>query len=85
MLGIAREMKLTTLVVTTNYASLASFARFYFEPGFRFAIVGKGEKRRVAADAVGKVHEADGKVLFLAHSTRQAFAVAKLGASSDVP
>jgi len=83
--GLAGFKGLTTLVVRTNDSSLASFARFYFEPVFRFAIVGKGEKRRVVADAVGKVHEADGKVSFLARSTRQAFAVAKLGASNDMP
>ncbi len=40
---------LATLVVATNYPSLASFARMGFKPAFRFAIVGKGEDRRVAA------------------------------------
>lgn len=62
---------LTTLVVTTNYPSLCAFGRLYFEPAFRFAIVGKGERRRV--------------VLFRAHATRHGFAVTKLGASKDVP
>ncbi|OGA70389.1 MAG: hypothetical protein A3G81_34475 [Betaproteobacteria bacterium RIFCSPLOWO2_12_FULL_65_14] len=68
--GLACFKGLTTLVVTTNYASLASFARLYFEPVFRFAIVGKGEKRRVVADG---------------HSFREGFAVAKLGASNGGP
>jgi GNAT superfamily N-acetyltransferase len=40
---------LATLVVATNYPSLASFARMGFKPAFRFVIVGKGDDRRVLA------------------------------------
>lgn len=40
---------LVTLVVATNYPSLTSFMRIGFKPAFRFAIVGKGEERRVLA------------------------------------
>ncbi len=55
---------LTTLVVRTNYPSLATFARCRFEPVLRFAIVGKGENRRVTR--------------FHAYSACQGFAVVKL-------
>lgn len=83
--GRAGFKGLTTLVVATNYPSLASFARFYFEPVFRFAIVGKGEKRRVMADSFTGVQAVNGRTLLLTHSMREGFAVAKLGASSDGP
>lgn len=77
--GIPGFKGLTTLVVETNYPSLASFRRLYFEPAFRFAIVGKGEKRRVIAQAPDKVNELGGKVLLRAQGVNELFAVAKVG------
>lgn len=68
--GRAGFRGLTTLVVKTNYPSLAAFARLYFEPAFRFLIIGKEGKRRVVANE---------------SSTRDGFAVVKLGASNDGP
>ena len=44
---------LATLVVATNYPSLASFGRMGFEPAFRFTLVGKGDGRRVLAALEG--------------------------------
>lgn len=81
--GLAGFKGLTTMVVTTNYPSLCSFGRLYFEPAFRFSIVGKGAKRRVLADPLSKVREVDGKVLFRAQGVGEIFAVAKVGAASD--
>ncbi len=55
--GTARGFRgLATLVVATNYPSLASFTRMGFKPAFRFAIVGKGDDRRVLAlrDEIGE-------------------------------
>lgn len=45
--GLGGFRGLTSLVLTTNYPSLGSFRRLYFEPLFRFAIVGRGAKRRI--------------------------------------
>lgn len=38
---------ITTLVVATNYPSLASFERIGFVPTFRFMVFGKGPGRRI--------------------------------------
>lgn len=76
--GFAGFKGLTTLVVRTNYPSLSSFGRLYFEPVFRFVIVGKGAKRRVVADAHSS--EADGKVMFRTQGRGEVFAVTKVGA-----
>lgn len=74
--GLAGFKGLTTLVARTNYPSLSSFGRLYFEPVFRFVIVGKAAKRRVVADAHGS--EADGKVMFRSQGLGEVFAVTKL-------
>jgi hypothetical protein len=76
--GLPGFKGLTTLVVTTNFASLCSFRRLYFEPVFRFVIAGKGAKRRLVRDTLGRVSEADGKLIFRPHGVNEMFAVAKL-------
>ena len=76
--GLAGFKGLTTLVVTTNYASLSSFGRLYFEPVFRFVIAGKGANRRLVRHALGHVSEADGKLIFRPQGFEETFAVAKV-------
>ena len=76
--GLPGFKGLTTLVVRTNYASLSSFGRLYFEPVFRFVIAGKGAKRRLVPNALGRVTEGEGKLIFRPQGFDETFAVAKL-------
>ncbi|MGH8222738.1 MAG: hypothetical protein ACREQZ_07170 [Woeseiaceae bacterium] len=69
---------LVTLVVRTNYASLASFRRLYFRPAFRFAFVGLGSNRRAAAEPPYQAGAADGAVLLRAPGAVETFTVAKV-------
>ena len=76
--GLPGFKGLTTLVVTTNYPSLRSFGRLYFEPVFRFVIAGKGAKRRLVPDALSHASEADGKLSFRPVGLDGMFAVTKV-------
>lgn len=69
---------LTTLVVTTNYPSLSAFGRLYFEPVFRFVIAGKGAKRRLVRNTLGRAEEADGRLILRPHGLDETFAVTKM-------
>ncbi|MGQ0546720.1 MAG: hypothetical protein ACT4P3_15510 [Betaproteobacteria bacterium] len=72
-----RFQGLVTLVVRSNYASLASFRRLHFRPAFRFAFVGRDANRRAMADAPYLTGAADGTILLRAPGTAETFAVAK--------
>ena len=76
--GFAGFKGLTTLVVETNYSSLSSFRRLYFEPAFRFVIAGKRSKRRLLANAPGVVSGADGKLVLRPAGSHEMFAVIKV-------
>lgn len=71
--GLPGFKGLTTLVAAANYPSLASFGRLYFEPAFRFAIAGKGAKRRLVGG-----HTGAGKLVLRLKRFDDAFAVAKV-------
>lgn len=76
--GTAGFKGLTTLVWATNYPSLSSFKRLYFEPAFRFVIAGKGAKRRLLADTPGLANRADGGLFFRPAGLNETFAVIRL-------
>jgi hypothetical protein len=73
---------LTSLVRTTNSASLASFRRLHFEPAFRFSIVGKGKKQRLVGQPFTKVREieTEGMVRFRVNDTDDNFSVVRIQA-----
>lgn len=72
---------LTCLVVRANYASLASVSRLYFEPVFRFTVVGKGASRRVLAEKPDRVDRVNGAMIFRAQRHGEIFGVAKIESS----
>lgn len=76
--GLPGFKGLTTLVVAANYPSLASFGRLYFEPVFRFVIAGKGAKRRLVADTLGRLSRTERKLVFRLQGFDDVFAVAKV-------
>jgi hypothetical protein len=76
--GLSGFKGLTTLVVRTNYPSLRSFGRLYFEPVFRFVIAGKGAKRRLVPDVLAHASEADGRLSFRPVGLDGMFAVTKV-------
>lgn len=76
--GAAGFKGVTTLVVATNYGSLASFSRLYFEPVFRFTIVGKGTRRRMITEPPDRVSRVNGTMLFRAQRRGEIFAVEKV-------
>lgn len=73
---------LTSLVRMTNSPSLASFRRLHFEPAFRFAVVGKGQKQRLIAHPFTQFGaiEAEGKLCFQFKGTDDSFSIVRVQA-----